>query len=119
MKQGQEITDEKAVLYYAAIHGLVDKANCVLIGCILLGTGLIIVALILTSIVSLVALCAMSMKMLKFSFSPLSKQNIIRNNNDKFIVKDKKKSDINHNLKYHKAATMPLDEKVKMTSAEK
>ena len=33
--------------------------------------------------------------------------------------KDKKKSDINHNLKYHKASTMPLDEKVKITTSEK
>lgn len=36
----------------------------------------------------------------------------------------KKKSDINHNLKYHKASTIPMDEKVanekvKITSTEK
>lgn len=51
--KGQDITDEKAVLYYQAIHGLTEKASYVLIAFILIGTILIIVALILTSIVSL------------------------------------------------------------------
>lgn len=93
LEEGQEITDEKAVLYYQAIHGLTDKINYVLIACILIGTALIIAALVLTSI------------------------NIIRSSGNKLDVK--KKSDINHNLKYHKASTMPLDEKVKMTTSEK
>ena len=51
--QGQDITDEKAVLYYQAIHGMVDKVSFVLIGCILIGTALIISALVITSIVSI------------------------------------------------------------------
>ena len=48
-----DITDEKAVLYYQAIHGLVDKASIALIGCILVGTALIILALVIASVVSI------------------------------------------------------------------
>jgi len=97
IEEAQEITDQKAILYYDAIHGLVNKASYVLIGLMIIGTLLVIAALIMTSI------------------------DIIRNNNNKMISKDfnKKKSDLNHNTSYHKTNTEPFDEKVKITTTEK
>jgi len=92
IEEGQDITDEKAVLYYAAIHGMVDKATIALQACIVIGIVLIVASLVLVLI------------------------NIVRGKNDKLNIK--KNADINDNFKYHKAATMPLDEKIKMKSKE-